>query len=150
MNQTDILELRSKVQKFIRLFGLLEQTVTPCGFKLSPSQVFALQELEDNTLTIGDLADKLLLERSSVSRLVDALVKGGFVNRSLNEENRREVLLSLTEKGMRSVQQVKERSIEYYRSILNEVSEVEQQQILCGFNLFTNALSKKGSNTNEL
>jgi DNA-binding MarR family transcriptional regulator len=142
MNREEILELRSTVQLFIRLFGLLEQNVTPCGFDLSPSQVFALQELEDKTLTMGELADRLLLERSTVSRLIDNLVKGGFANRILNQDNRREVLVSLTDKGQRSLQQVRERSIQYYESILEMVSEEDQYQILKGFKLFANSLRK--------
>jgi DNA-binding MarR family transcriptional regulator len=142
MNREEILELRSTVQLFIRLFCLLEQNVTPCGFDLSPSQVFALQELEDKTLTMGELADRLLLERSTVSRLIDNLVKGGFANRVLNQENRREVLVSLSDKGQRSLQQVRERSIQYYESILEIVSEEDQYQILKVFKLFANSLRK--------
>ncbi|RUL52122.1 MarR family winged helix-turn-helix transcriptional regulator [Lysinibacillus antri] len=149
MNREEILELRNTVQKFVRLFGLLEQNVTPCGFNLSPSQVFALQELENKTLTIGELAELLFLERSTVSRLVDSLVKGGFVNRLLNEANRREVLVSLTEKGGSSLKQVREQSIQYYVSILNGVSEDCQHQILSGLKLFNDVLSKKRSKQNE-
>jgi MarR family transcriptional regulator, organic hydroperoxide resistance regulator len=149
LNREEILELRNTVQKFVRLFGLLGQNITPCGFNVSPSQVFALQELENKTLTIGELADLLFLERSTVSRLVDSLVKGGYVNRLLNEANRREVLVSLTEKGERSLKQVREQSIQYYGSILNGVSEDEQHQILSGFKLFNDALSKKRSEQNE-
>lgn len=150
MNREEILELRLTVQNFIRLFGLLEQNVTPCGFDLSPSQVFALQELEDKTLTIGELADLLFLERSTVSRLIDSLVKGGFVNRVLNEKNRREVLVSLTDKGQRSLQQVREQSIKYYQSILDQVSEKNQYQILRGFKLFVDSLLKVRSKADEL
>ncbi|WP_442599999.1 MarR family winged helix-turn-helix transcriptional regulator [Neobacillus sp. D3-1R] len=149
LNREEILEVRNTVQKFVRLFGLLEQNVTPCGFHLSPSQVFALQELENKTLTIGELADLLFLERSTVSRLVDSLVKGGFVNRFLNEANRREVLVSLTEKGEHSLKQVREHSIEFYGSILHRVSEGDQYQILSGFKLFNDALSQKRSKQNE-
>ena len=84
-----------------------------------------------------------------MSRLIDTLVKGGFVNRVLNEENRREVLVSLTEKGRRSLQQVREQSIQYYHSILSGVSDDDQHQILKGFKFFTNTLSNKRSKANE-
>jgi DNA-binding MarR family transcriptional regulator len=92
------------VQKFVRLFGLLEQNVTPCGFPLSVSKVYAMQELENDTLSVAELALRLELERSSVSRLVNELVKGGFVHRDVNPTNRREMALSLTEKGKRTIQ----------------------------------------------
>ncbi|HZG58726.1 MarR family winged helix-turn-helix transcriptional regulator [Paenibacillus sp.] len=140
MRTEDVLELRSAVQQFIRSFGLLEQTKTPCGFSLSLSQVFALQELEKQTLTVTELADKLRLERSTVSRLVDGLVKGGFVTRAPNELNRREVILSLTEKGERSIGKVREQSVEFYSTILGRMTEAEQAQVLESFKAFNRSL----------
>jgi DNA-binding MarR family transcriptional regulator len=137
-----ISELRMQVQQFIRLFGLLEQTVTPCGFALSLSQVFAMQELEKATLSISELAEKLRLERSSVSRLVDILVKETFVHRELNIQNRREVQLLLTDKGKRTITKVYEQSIAFYQSFLQDVSESEQHQILNSFKKFNSCLSK--------
>ncbi|MFC4766852.1 MarR family winged helix-turn-helix transcriptional regulator [Effusibacillus consociatus] len=142
MDTDQILELRTLVQKFIRLFGLLDPSVTPCGYPLSVSQVLALQELEKQTLTVGELSDKLHLERSSVSRLVDSLVKAGFVRREVNEKNRREVLLFLTEKGKNSIGTVRTQSVRYYQSILNGLSNQQQQQILQSFRMFTDSLSK--------
>lgn len=150
MDREDLLELRTIVQRFIRLFGLLEQNKTPCGFELSLSQVFALQELEGKSLTISELAEQLWLERSTVSRLVDSLVKGGFVNRQLNEANRREVLVSLTDKGNQALLTVREQSIQLYQSIMNQVEGKDQAMILEGFKHFTRALSKVRGESNEL
>lgn len=140
MERESVLQLRDVVQQFIRSFGLLEQTKTPCGFSLSLSQVFALQELEKQRLTVTELAEKLQLERSSVSRLVDGLVKGGFVLREMNEKNRREVILSLTEKGTRSIQRVSDQSVNFYCSILNKLSKSEQDLFLKCFKTFTRSL----------
>lgn len=140
MEPNDLVELRSNVQQFVRMFGLLDQSTTPCGFSLSVSQVMAMQELERQTLTVSDLAQRLQLERSSVSRLVDGLVKGGFLHREINEQNRREVLLSLTEKGIRSIEMVREQSLRYYHAILGNLTTEQQQPILQGFRTFTQAL----------
>jgi DNA-binding MarR family transcriptional regulator len=140
LNTEKISELRMQVQQFIRLFGLLEQTVTPCGFALSLSQVFALQELEKATLSISELAVKLRLERSSVSRLVDILVKESFVHRELNVQNRREVQLLLTDKGKRTITKVSDQSITFYQSFLHDVTESEQQQLLNSFKKFNSCL----------
>ncbi|BCJ87508.1 MarR family winged helix-turn-helix transcriptional regulator [Effusibacillus dendaii] len=145
MNRHELLEFRLFVQKCIRLFGSLDQTVTPCGFHLSPSQVFALQELEHKTLTVVELANSLKLDRSSVSRLVDQLVKAEFVHREPNRNNRREVILSLTEKGTNTLQRVRDQSVEFYKRLLSKASEDGQKQIFEGFKLFTTILeSEKG------
>jgi DNA-binding MarR family transcriptional regulator len=149
LDNPSLLELRLNVQKFIRLFGLLEQTVTPCGFPLSLSQVYALQELENATLSVSELADRLHLERSSVSRLVDVLVKGNFVNRIINENNRREMIISLTDKGQRSIRQVREQSIHFYESVLTDLSVHEQQMIIKGFKIFTAELLRTRGKTHD-
>lgn len=143
MDTNTLLELRTNIQKFIRLFGLLEQNVTPCGFPLSVSQVYSLQELEISSKSITDLAKGLHLERSSVSRLVDGLVKEGFVSREINEANRREMVLSLTERGIRTIQQVREQSIKMYQDILGDLSENDHTHINEAFKTLTIALLKK-------
>jgi DNA-binding MarR family transcriptional regulator len=140
MEQDTLLELRTTVQKFVKHFGLLEQSITPCGYSLSLSQVFALQELESKTLSVGVLADLLLLDRSSVSRLVDQLVKANFVLRVINENNRRETLLSLTEKGSTTIHKVRQQSIHFYGKVLHDVPENDQRTIVDGIKMFTSAI----------
>jgi DNA-binding MarR family transcriptional regulator len=99
-----------------------------------------MQELEKDTMSVTELASRLELERSSVSRLVDELVKGDFVSRDINEANRREMVLSLTEKGMRTIQQVRQQSLTFYQSILGNLSNTDQTLIIDGFKKFTGAL----------
>lgn len=149
MEKQDVLQLRLSVQRFVRLFGLLDRNVTPCGFPLSVSQVMTLQELEHNKITLMELSAKLLLERSSVSRLVDQLVKEGFINRETNSENRREVLLSLTAKGNNTLHKVREQSVLFYESILEHILEPDQQKIVEAFRIFNDALSKERGEINE-
>ncbi|MCY9657134.1 MarR family transcriptional regulator [Paenibacillus chondroitinus] len=140
MTEDALLEFRSDVQKFIRLFGMLEQSVTPCGFPLSVSQAYALQELENTTLSVSELAQRLNLERSSVSRLVDGLVKENLVSRDINEANRREMLLALTEKGSRIIGQVRNQSLSFYQTVLENVPDGDQAIIMEGFKKFNHAL----------
>ncbi|TLS52163.1 MarR family transcriptional regulator [Paenibacillus antri] len=143
METQDILQLRLSIQRFIRLFGFLEQNVTPCGFPLSVSQVIALQELEHDKLTLTEVTERVQLERSSVSRLVDQLVKEGFLNREPNKENRREVLLSLTPRGTNALHKVREQSVSFYRQVLQHISEPDHGKILEAFQLLNDALRKE-------
>jgi DNA-binding MarR family transcriptional regulator len=149
LNTDTLLELRSNVQTFIRLFGLLEQNVTPCGFPLSVSQVYAMQELENTAMSATELAQRLHLERSSVSRLVDELVKESFIHRDINEANRREIVLTLTEKGTQTIQQVREQSIRFYQSALGDLSDNDQTLIIEGFKKFTVALLQHRGKQND-
>ena len=143
MQNEDILKLRSEVHQFIRLFGVLNKTTTPCGYSLSVSQVLTLQALEEHTpLTIHELADQLNLERSTVSRLIDGLVKTGLVHRKINPNNRREVQLFLTEEGNRTIANVRNRSVDFFREMLSSLPDNDCRGILEGFQKFTKALQK--------
>ena len=147
LHNEEVLELRSQVHQFIRLFGVLHPTQTPCGFNLSLSQVLALQTIEEErTPSLHALAEKLYLERSTVSRLVDALVQAGFIRREVNEENRREILLSLTDHGKRTVEEVRNQSMTFFLNILDNVSEQDRSMILYGFRNFTSALHETRRN----
>ena len=150
LNEDEILEIRSQIHQFIRLFGVLNPTETPCGYHLSLSQVLALQILDEKMpLTVRELAEQLYLERSTVSRLVDSLVKEGFVEREINERNRREILVSLTDHGRHTVQEVRNQSIDFFRSILENLSEEERKSILQGLHKFTSALAETRRNILE-
>jgi DNA-binding MarR family transcriptional regulator len=48
---------------------------------------------------IGELAERLLIRHHSAVELVNRLATGGYVRRARGETDRREVLLSLTQKG---------------------------------------------------
>ena len=145
MNREEALKLRTDIKKFIRMTGILEPERIPKDLfekPLSVSQMMALEELELKKLTIWELANKLKLEQSSVSRLVDKLVKKGLIYREVNEKNRREIFLHLTEKGHITVKCLREHSITFYQRILGNLSESEQKKVVDGFELFIESISK--------
>jgi len=123
--------LREQVQTFIRQFGLLEQEHTPCQYPLSPSQAHALQVLgQSNLIPLYQLAGHLHLEKSTVSRLVNTLVERGWVERTINPENRREVLLKLTDAGCTLFEEVQASASAKYHTIWQRLPEVQRAQIL--------------------
>ncbi|MED2149456.1 MarR family transcriptional regulator, partial [Bacillus thuringiensis] len=93
-------------------------------------------------LTVWQLSNKLRLETSTVSRLVDKLVKKGLIYREVNEKNRRELFLHLTEKGHITVNCLREQSVAFYQSILNNLSESERKIVVDGFELFIDSICK--------
>jgi DNA-binding MarR family transcriptional regulator len=54
----------------------------------------------------GGLAEALAVHPSTITRLCDRLVAGRLVRRSASSENRREVVITLTPKGRRLVDEV--------------------------------------------
>lgn len=136
-------ELRRAVQAFVRNFGLLNQDATPCGQPMSPSQAHALQVLgESESLTLQGLADCLHLDKSTASRMISQLVARQWVRRVQNPENRREVLLGLSEQGETVLADIMTSSDTMYRSILGHIPVDQHEQVLEALRLLTAAVKK--------
>ncbi|MGX5696770.1 MarR family winged helix-turn-helix transcriptional regulator [Agromyces soli] len=80
----------------------LDAAVTK-GAGMPLGQYDVLLELEDagGRLTMGQLAERVVLSRTRVSRLVDELVRDGLVAREANPEDGRSAYAALTAEGRR-------------------------------------------------
>lgn len=77
--------------------------------------------------TMGEMIPSCLgvcmdTDRSSLSRMIDSMEKKGIVKRRTDIEDRRKVMISLTEKG------------EEYYEILKKIVEEDQASIMCLLN----------------
>jgi DNA-binding MarR family transcriptional regulator len=99
--------LQEQLTALIRALGLLEPEQTPCGQPLSPSAAHALMELGcGESLSQGDLAARLCLEKSTVSRLVGQLEARGWVERRRAEHDGRVLLVRLTDDGRKTAERI--------------------------------------------
>ncbi|MET7376822.1 MarR family winged helix-turn-helix transcriptional regulator [Micromonospora arida] len=88
------------LMRFVRNFGLHQPDRTPCGQPLPVSEAHAMVEIaREGQIRQVELARRLRLEKSSVSRLVTNLVNRGWVHRETAEGDGRGVLLLLTAAG---------------------------------------------------
>jgi DNA-binding MarR family transcriptional regulator len=91
-------ELRHQIRRF---FYFSEQTARRAGLEPRQHQLMlSLKGLPQGVRpSIGELAQRLLIEHHSAVELVNRLAKGGYVQRNRDGEDRRAVLVSLTRKG---------------------------------------------------
>jgi DNA-binding MarR family transcriptional regulator len=66
---------------------------------IPPAANWLLLALARQPGTVGDLADRLGIVKQAASRLADTLVTLGYCDRERSQENRRQVLLRVTEEG---------------------------------------------------
>lgn len=84
----------------IRALGLHQPDRTPCGQPVSVAEAHAVLELSrDPGMSQNGLAARLRLEKSSVSRIVTALEKRGWVVRKRDPNDARVVRVHLTGEG---------------------------------------------------
>lgn len=88
-----------------------------CG--VTSAQCHLLLEIEDRPgASIGELADALELDPSTLSRTADSLVRAGLVSRADDPDNRRKQILKLLPAGEDKVELIDGLCDDYYESVL--------------------------------
>lgn len=99
----EILDSFSEIHKAI--YKLMKIEADRLG--ITVVQLKALYRISLNpNISLGELAEKLRLTNSTVSGVIDRLVQGELVERIVPPENRRSVLIHLTEKGRNLIEQI--------------------------------------------
>lgn len=100
MTADDSDRLHELFMDLVRVAGLLQPDQQLPGHSISLSQAYAIHELDHGDgLSQRDLAARLHLEKSTVSRLVADLEAKGLVERDRDPANRRVYRLRLTDAG---------------------------------------------------
>ncbi|MFQ3661602.1 MAG: MarR family transcriptional regulator [Chloroflexaceae bacterium] len=104
------------------------------GFNLSPSQ-FAVLILLDGQAgwRLTDLSERLLVDKSTITRIVDRLESAGLVRREADADDRRVQRVVLTVQGRETRDQARaahERSIERRMSALDADEQRQLRELL--------------------
>src|SRR5512147_2140256 len=104
-NYKALAEFRYQIRRFLRFS---EETARAAG--LEPQQyqlMLALKGLpEGSRHRIGEVAERLQIQHHSTVELVDRLARRGLIRRRRGESDRREVLLELTPRGDKLLQEL--------------------------------------------
>ena len=96
----DLAEFRHQIRKFLRFS---EHAVRAAGMEPGQYQLMlAIKGIPDGVRPrIRELAERMQVQHHSAVELVNRLEAGGYVRRERAQDDRREVLLTLTAKGER-------------------------------------------------
>jgi DNA-binding MarR family transcriptional regulator len=136
--------LQHDLMGFIRAFGLLSSDRTPCGQPMAPSDAHALTEIAEGDIAQRELVDRLHLDRSSVSRLVDRLVGRGWVERESGAEDRRTVRLVATPAGQQVAAEITRSRAERFAALIHAVPPERRGDVLDAIHLLTRAARTHG------
>ncbi len=126
----------SEFRHILRLFEreLYAQNQSGCCAGLTLAQCHALMELPENgSITMNELAKKLSLDKSTVSRTVDNLVQSKMVDREIPADNRRTTLVGLSDKGRSVCKSINANNNAYYRKALSAIPAGSRTQFLESF-----------------
>ncbi|WP_298229901.1 MarR family transcriptional regulator [Gryllotalpicola sp.] len=93
----------------------------------------------DGPTRVGSIAERVGAVPSTFTRSVDRMVAGGWITRTENPANRREVLIELTDDGRRLVEAVTQRRRREIREVLRLLSDEDRAAVARAFTLFNAA-----------
>jgi len=134
-------QLRERLMEFVRAFGLHHMDRTPCNQRMSVSEAHALSELAGHApLSAGELAKRLRLEKSTVSRIIAQLQTRGWVERRTHAADRRITLLTLTPSGGQAESELAEARQARFEWLLERIPAEERLVVLRGLDVLIDAL----------
>lgn len=141
MNQ-NINRLREVLRLLERRLGIIDDSAKSCcGVTLA--QCHTLVEIgRAVSLTLNDLAALLDLDKSTVSRAVDQLVRRDLASRQQDPANRRNVLIRLTSAGQTLFDSIETDMHHYYSSILENIPPAKHGQIIESLQILADAAAK--------
>jgi DNA-binding MarR family transcriptional regulator len=131
--------LRELIRILVRSLGMLEKSdASCCGVTIT--QCHAIVEIgRKGKISLVDLADLLDVDKSTMSRTVNNLVETGLALRDMDTENRRYVIIQLTEDGQTVFQSIEKSMETYYKDIFSSIPEDKRGQVLESLALLTEA-----------
>jgi DNA-binding MarR family transcriptional regulator len=114
--------------------------------ELSPAKLQALLILAGGDVRMGDLAARLGLAESSVTRLVEGLETLELVARRMPATDRRSVTVGLRPRGRRVVEQVHQGRQEFLGDVLHTLDPLEQEEVVRLFGKVAQALKREEAN----
>ncbi len=109
---------------------------------LSVVQCHTVINLGDaGTATIGQMAERMGVDKSTLSRTMDGLVEKKLVTRTPHPEDRRSLLVSLTLKGQQICDQLNRVNNDYIKRVFSRIPETEHEAVIRYFQLFVSAMS---------
>lgn len=138
MSNIKVRSFRKSLRKFERLNQLIN---TRCCPGITQAQCQVLLEIEElETATTNQLVKNLKLDKSTLSRTVDNLVKLGLVNRAESPDDRRYKKLILTAEGKRRCDTINRENDALYENMFARLNQNARDPILNHFNELIRAM----------
>jgi DNA-binding MarR family transcriptional regulator len=97
---------RTFIETYADLVSAIEHDLAESGLALGDYQVLVyLSEADERSMRMCDLADRLQLSPSGLTRRLDGLVRTGMVTREPSTVDRRVMMARLTDAGMDTLRQ---------------------------------------------
>ena len=117
----DAAALHAAVADLVRVYQFRDRDRI-CCHDISVTQCYALETLvEHGPLRLSALAERLFLDKSTTSRVVNALVKKGYVDQGPDAQDGRAIALSATRKGRGLCARITDDLVDQQKQLLQDL-----------------------------
>lgn len=129
MNDSDFLELEKAVRKIMHIGS--NEWKKHVSTKLTRSEALVLYKLgKMGPQRASKLASSLFITTGGLTGITDKLVSGGYIYRKRDDEDRRVVYLSLSDKGKETLQLMYASRKAFISMLFEGISDQELKQLL--------------------
>ncbi|AXN39700.1 MarR family winged helix-turn-helix transcriptional regulator [Peribacillus butanolivorans] len=128
INNNTIADIRQFNRFYTNILGVLDKHVFDTGYSLTEARVVLEIGMMEQCIA-NNLVDKLEIDRSYMSRIINKLSKDGLVIKENSTLDNRTSLIRLTPKGMTLFNQLNERSDEQLVRLFQGLSQNEIKEI---------------------
>ena len=114
---------------FRKMNTMTNMKLTPLELSTSKSMfLFCIYDHEQMTQT--EICHELEMDKSTVAKMLMRLEKDGFVQKQINPDDTRSVLVSLTEKGVSVISKAKLTQDEWIREATDCLTDIEKRNFI--------------------
>ncbi|CAM3430429.1 MarR family winged helix-turn-helix transcriptional regulator [Marinicrinis lubricantis] len=127
---------------------ILRKDTEALGTTVMQTRVMRIIKRNPN-IGVLELAERLHLGNSTISSMVDRLVKSGLVERERLSSDRRSKTLRLTEKGEQVQNKADQLFLDHLSSLLENIPEEEMEHLIRTLNKISKILGERDTNDGE-
>jgi DNA-binding MarR family transcriptional regulator len=133
MAETAPVEVEEVLTSFTEVMSRLmidqyQKQITELELTLPQAQV--LRVLRRGPLPTGQLAAELRISAPAITQLTDRLIRKGLIERRAMADDRRCVIVALSDRGAHLVDQFRQRRRDIFTRALADLSETDQKQVI--------------------
>lgn len=135
-------ELRELIRVLERKLGILEKSeASCCGATFA--QCHAIVEIgRVKTISLIELAEKVNLDNSTMSRTVNNLVNTNLAERELDAKDRRYITIKLTGNGLKIFENIEVGMAIYFQKVTQSIPKDKVKQVIESLELLVYAINE--------
>ena len=128
------------MSRFVQKIMAMDRAEKYC-YGVTLSQAYVIDTVQRKEMvSMNELSQELGLAISTLTRIVDVLVRDDIVCRNPSQHDRRKVCICLTEKGKELARKLQNCSEQFWSKIYNAIPEIKQMQVTENLNKLLQAI----------